>query len=171
MNAAPRLLLASRLLFALSGVLVAAGLVCIAGGLLAGEVIAEELLTRILAEIDPDGLASLPPDFLTTATVERAALALGAGLVLLGSAQLATSIGLRRGQRWAYAAAVVGGLFVTFTVGASAVFMVAAIPAQPQAAVFLAAGAVALGLLGVLYAAIAVMTAGGRRELEASIAA
>ncbi|HJT64450.1 MAG TPA: hypothetical protein VJ839_06750 [Candidatus Limnocylindria bacterium] len=171
MNAAPRLLLASRLLFVLSGVLVAAGLVCIAGGLLAGEVIAEELLTRILAEIDPDGLASLPPDFLTTATVERAALALGAGLVLLGSAQLATSIGLRRGQRWAYAAAVVGGLFVTFTVGASAVFMVAAIPAQPQAAVFLAAGAVALGLLGVLYAAIAVMTAGGRRELEASIAA
>ena len=171
MNAPPGLLLASRLLFVLSGVLVAAGLVCIAGGLLAAEVIADELLTRILAEIDPDGLASLPPDFLTTATVERAAVALGAGLVLLGAAQLATSIGLRRDQRWAYAAAVVGGLFVTFTAGASAVFMVAAIPAQPQAAVFLAAGAAALGLLAVLYAAIAVMTAGGRRAMEASIAA
>lgn len=168
MNAPPgRLLLASRLLFVLSGMLVAAGLVCIAGGLLAAEVIADELLTRILAEIDPDGLASLPPDFLTTATVERAAVALGAGLILIGAAQLATSIGLRRGLRWSYAAAVVGGLFVAFTVGASAVFMVAAIPAQPQAAIFLAAGAAALGLLAVLYAAIAVMTAGGRRELEA----
>jgi uncharacterized membrane protein (DUF2068 family) len=166
-----RLLLASRLLFVLSGVLVAGGLVCILGGLLAAEAIADELLARILAELDPDGLASLPPDFLTQATVERAVVALGMGLILFGAAQLATSIGLRHGQRWSYAAAVIGGLFVAFTVGASAVFMVAAIPAQPQAAIVLGIGAVALGLFAVLYAGTAVMTAIGRRELEEPIAA
>jgi hypothetical protein len=161
-----RLLLASRLLFALSGVLVAAGIVCVAGGLLAAEFIADQLLTRVLTELDPDGLASLPPDFLTTATVERAAVALGVGLIAFGAAQLATSIGLRHGQRWSYAAAVIGGLFLAFTAGASAVFMVAAIPAQPQAAVVLAAGAVGLGLVAGLYAGIAVITASGRRDLD-----
>jgi hypothetical protein len=144
----------------------AAGIVCIVGGLAAADFIAEQLLTRILAEIDPDGLASLPPDFLTAATVERASLALGIGLILFGVAQLATSVGLRRGVRWSYAAAVIGGLFVAFTAGASAVFMVAAIPAQPQAATVLAVGAVALGLVAGLYAWVAVLTASGRRDLE-----
>jgi hypothetical protein len=162
----PRLLLASRLLFVLSGALLAAGIVCIAGGLLAAEAIAEQLLARVMAEIDPDGLASLPPDFLTTATVERAAVALGIGLILFGAAQLATSIGLRRGLRWSYAATVIGGLFLAFTTGASALFMVAAMPAQPQAATVLAVGAVFLGIVAALYAGIAVVTAGGRRELD-----
>lgn len=161
-----RLLLASRILFALSGVLLAGGIVCIAGGLLAGELIADQLLARILRELDPDGLASLPPNFLTAATVERAAVALGVGLILFGLAQLATSIGLRRGTRWSYAAAVIGGLFLSFTAGASAVFMIAAIPAQPQAAAVLAAGGVGLGLVAAAYAAIAVMTASGRRDLD-----
>lgn len=172
MNAPPRrLVLASRLLFVLSGVLLGGGLVCILGGLLAAEVLAEQLLARVLSEIDVDGLASLPPDFLTAATVQRAAVALGMGLLVFGSAQLATAIGLRRGFRWSYAAAVIGGLFVAFTVGASAVFMVAAIPTQPQAAVVLAIGATLFAVLAAIYSAIAVMTATARRELEASIAA
>jgi hypothetical protein len=161
-----RLLLASRLLFVLSGAVLAAGIVCIAGGLLAAEFIAEQLLTRILAELDPDGLASLPPDFLTTASVERAAVALGIGLIVFGAAQLATSIGLRRDIRWSYAAAVIGGLFLAFTAGASAVFMVAAIPGQPQAAAALAVAAIGLGLAAVVYAAVAALTASGRRDLE-----
>jgi hypothetical protein len=161
-----RLLLASRLLFVLSGTVIAAGIVCIAGGLLASELIAEQLLTRILSELDPDGLASLPPDFLTAASVERAAVALGIGLVLFGAAQLATSIGLRRDIRWSYAASVIGGLFLAFTAGATAVFMVAAIPQQPQAAVVLAVGAVGLGLLAAVYAGVATLTASGRRDLD-----
>ena len=161
-----RLLLASRLLFALSGLVVAAGMVCIAGGLLAAEFIADQLLTRILSELDPDGLASLPPDFLTASTVERAAVALGIGLIVFGLAQLATSIGLRRGIRWSYAAAVIGGLFLAFTAGASAVFMFAAIPRQPQAAAVLAVGGLGLGLVAAVYAGIAVMTASGRRDLD-----
>jgi hypothetical protein len=154
------------LLFGLSGVVIAAGLVCIVGGLLAAAFIADQLLTRILAELDPDGLASLPPDFLTEATVERAAVALGIGLVLFGAAQLATSVGLRHGVRWSYAAAVIGGLFLAFTAGASAIFMVAAIPMQPQAAAALAIGAVGLGLVAGAYAGVAALTASGRRDLD-----
>jgi hypothetical protein len=161
-----RLLRAARLLFVLSGVVIAAGVVCVVGGLTAAAFIADQLLTRVLAEIDPDGLASLPPDFLTAATVERAALALGTGLILFGAAQFVTSIGLRRGFRWSYAATVIGALFLAFTAGASAVFMVAAIPAQPQAGTALVIGAIGLGLVAVLYAWIAVMTASGRRELD-----
>ena len=161
-----RLLLASRLLFLLSGIVLGAGMVCASGGLLAAEVIADQLLTRILAELDPDGLASLPPDFLTAATVERAALALGIGLILFGVGQLATSIGLRRGVRWSYAAAVIGGLFLAFTAGASALFMVVAIPSQPQAAAALAVGAVGLGVVAGVYAIVAALTASGRRDLD-----
>jgi hypothetical protein len=168
--AAPRrLLLASRLLFVLAGVLVGAGIVCIIGGLAAAPFIADQLLARVLAELDADGLAALPPDFLTPATVERAAVALGVGLILFGAAQLATSIGLRHGARWSYAATVVGGLFLAFTAGASAVFMVAAIPAQPQAAVALAAGAVGLGGVAGVYAGVAILTASGRRELDGRV--
>jgi hypothetical protein len=161
-----RLLLASRVLFLLSGLLLGAGAVCILGGLLAADVIAEQLLARVLAEIDPDGLASLPPEFLTPATVQRAAIALGIGLLVFGGAQLATSVGLRRGLRWSYAAAVIGGLFLAFTAGASAIFMVVAIPAQPQAAAALAVGGLVLGLGAVLYGAVAVITAGARRDLD-----
>jgi hypothetical protein len=119
-----------------------------------------------MAEIDPDTLAVLPPDFLTSATIQRAAAALGAGLLLIGCAQLTTSIALRRGQRWSYAAAVIGGLFVVFTAGASAVFMLVAVPAQPQAALPLAVGAVVLGAVAALYGAIVVLTVSGRRALE-----
>jgi hypothetical protein len=165
-----RLVLAAQLLFVLSGILLAAAVVCVVGGVAAAPVIADELLRRVLAEIDPEALAGLPPNFLTAATVERAAVALGAGLALLGAAQLATSIGLRRGQRWAYAAAVIGGLFVAFTTGASAVFMFAAIPTQPQAGIALAVGALVLGAVAALYAAIAVMTASGRRAWEREVA-
>jgi hypothetical protein len=161
-----RLLLASRLLFLLSGIVLGAGIVCAVGGLLAAELIADQLLTRILAELDPDGLASLPPDFLTAATVERAALALGIGLILFGLGQLATSIGLRRGVRWSYAAAVIGGLFLAFTAGASALFMVVAIPSQPQAAAALAIGAAGLGVVAGVYAIVAALTASGRRDLD-----
>jgi hypothetical protein len=168
-DAPPRwLLTASRLLFVLSGVFVGSGLVCIFGGLLAAAEIAARLLDRVMAEIDPDTLATLPPGFLTPATVERAAVALGSGLLLLGAAQLATSMGLRRGQRWSYAAAVIGGLFIAFTAGATALFMVVAIPAQPQAALPLAVGAALAGAVAVLYAVIAVFTAIGRRALEAA---
>ena len=169
MDAPPRrLLTASRLLFVLSGVFLGSGLVCIFGGLLGATEIADRLLDRLMAEIDPDTLATLPPGFLTPATVERAAVALGAGLLLLGVAQLATAMGLRRGQRWSYAAAVIGGLFVAFTTGATALFMLVAIPAQPQAALPLAAGAALAGAVAVLYAMIAAMTAIGRRALEAA---
>jgi hypothetical protein len=96
-------------------------------------------------------------------------VALGIGLILFGAAQLATSIGLRRGQRWSYAATVIGGLFLAFTTGASALFMVAAMAAQPQAAVVLAVGAIFLGLVAALYAGIAVVTASGRRELDRGV--
>jgi FtsH-binding integral membrane protein len=95
-------------------------------------------------------------------------VALGAGLLGLGIAQLATAIGLRRGLRWSYAAAVIGGLFVAFTAGGSAVFMLAATAQQPQAAVVLVVGAVLVGLAAAVYGAAAVLTALGRRELEAS---
>ena len=154
----------------LSGVFLGSGLVCIVGGVLGATEIAERLLARLMAEIDPDTLATLPPDFLTPATVERAAVALGAGLLLLGAAQLATAIGLRRGQRWSYAAAVIGGLFVAFTAGASGLFMVVAMPAQPQAALPLAVGAGLAVAVAVLYAMIAALTATGRRALEADAA-
>ena len=162
-----RLLTSSRLLFVLSGVFLGSGLVCIIGGVLGATEIADRLLARLMAEIDPDTLATLPPDFLTPATVERAAVALGAGLLFLGAAQLATAIGLRRGQRWSYAAAVIGGLFVAFTAGASALFMLVAIPTQPQAALPLAVGAALAAVVAALYAMIAVLTATGRRTLEA----
>jgi hypothetical protein len=141
--------------------------VCIVGGLLGATEIADRLLDRLMAEIDPDTLATLPPDFLTPATVERAAVALGSGLLLLGAAQLATAMGLRRGQRWSYAAAVIGGLFVAFTAGATALFMLVAIPTQPQAALPLAVGAALAGAVAVLYAMIAALTALGRRAMEA----
>jgi hypothetical protein len=165
---ARRLLTASRLLFVLSGVVLGTGLVCIVGGLLGATEIADRLLDRLMAEIDPDTLATLPPDFLTPATVERAAVALGSGLLLLGAAQLATAMGLRRGQRWSYAAAVIGGLFVAFTAGATALFMLVAIPTQPQAALPLAVGAALAGAVAVLYAMIAALTALGRRAMEAA---
>jgi hypothetical protein len=163
-----RLLAASRLLFVLSGVFLGSGLVCIVGGLLGATEIADRLLDRVMAEIDPDTLATLPPDFLTPATVERAAVALGSGLLLLGAAQLATAIGLRKGQRWSYAAAVIGGLFVAFTAGATALFMLVAMPAQPQAALPLAVGGALAGVVAVLYALIAALTASGRHALEAT---
>jgi MFS family permease len=166
----PRLILAARLLFVLSGVLIGTGLVCLIGGTIGAEALADLLLARILAEIDPDTLAALPAGFLTPATVQRAALALGIGLLGFGAAQLITAIGLRRGWRWSYAAAVIGGLFVAFAAGASAVFMLAATARQPQAAALLVVGAVVVGLVAVAYAAIAVLTAAGRRELEASTA-
>jgi len=161
-----RLLLASRLLLVLSGPLLAAGVACAVAGVVAAEDIAERLLARILAEIDAETLAGLPADFLTPATVQRAAFALAAGFALLGLGQLATAAGLRRGARWSYAAAVMGGLFVAFTAGATAVFMIAARSAQPQAATLLTVGAIGLGGVAALYAAIAVLAAGGRRELE-----
>jgi len=168
MDAPPhRLLTASRLLFVLSGILIGGGLVCIGGGVVGATEIADRLLARLLAEIDPDTLATLPPDFLTPATIERAAVALGLALVLLGVAQLVTAVGLRRGHRWSYAAAVIGALFVTFTCGATALFMLVAIPAQPQAALPLAVGAVVSGAVAALYAVIAALTASGRRALEA----
>jgi hypothetical protein len=163
-----RLQLASRLLFVLSGPLLAAGLVCVIGGAVAAEDLTSRLLARILAEIDAETLAGLPPDFLTPSTVQRAAFALGGGLLLLGLAQLATAVGLRHGRRWSYAAAVVGSLFVAFTVGGTAVFMLAATSAQPQAALLLTIGAVGLGAVALLYATIAGLTGAGRRELEAS---
>lgn len=169
MDALPRpLLRASRLLFILSGLLIGAGLVCVVGGNVGGAEIADRLLARLLEEVDPDTLASLPPDFLTADTVIRAATALGVGLLLLGVVQLVTSVGLRRGQRWSYATAVIGGLFVAITVGATAVFMVVAIPAQPQATIPLSVGALVLGGVAVLYGAIAFWTATGRRTLETS---
>ncbi len=171
MDAPPhRLLTASRLLFVLSGILIGGGLVCIVGGVIGATEIADRLLARLLAEIDPDTLATLPPDFLTPATIQRAAAALGVGLVLLGAGQLATAVGLRRGQRWSYAAAVIGGLFVAFTCGATAMFMLVAIPAQPQAALPLVVGAGLIGAVAALYAVIAALTATGRRALEASVA-
>lgn len=163
-----RLVLASRVLFYLSGLLVGAGVVCIVAGVLDADEIARRLLERILAEIDAESLARLPPDFLTSAMVRQAALALGIGFLAVGGGQLATAIGLRRGTRWAYAAAVVGGLFVAFTCGATAVFMLAATSTQPQAAALLTVGAVALGAAAVLYGTIAVVTAAARRELESS---
>ena len=163
-----RLLLASRLLFVLAGPFLAAGVVCAVAGVVAAEDIAERLLARLLAEIDAETLAGLPADILTPATVQRAAIALAAGFVLLGLGQLATAAGLRRGTRWSYAAAVMGGLFVAFTAGATAIFMLAATSAQPQAATLLTVGAIGLGGVAVLYGAIAVLTAGGRRELEPS---
>ena len=163
-----RLLLASRLLFLLSGVLLGAGLVCVIGGTVAAAELADRILARILAEIDPDTLATLPPGFLTAETVQGAAAALGVGLLVLGFAQLATAVGLRRGLRWSYAAAVIGGLFVAFTAGSSAAFMLAATAQQPQAAVVLVVGALLVGGTAVIYGAVAVLTAFGRRELEAS---
>jgi hypothetical protein len=47
--------------------------------------------------------------------------------------------------------------------------MVAAMPAQPQAAVVLAVGAIFLGVVAALYAGIAVVTASGRRELDRGV--
>lgn len=161
-----RLLLASRLLFVLSGPLLAAGSVCGIGGVVAAKDIAARLLARLLAEIDDETLAGLPPDFLTPATVQRAAFALAAGLLLLGLAQLATAVGLRHGQRWSYAAAVVGGLFIAFTAGGTAIFMLAATSAQPQAALLLTIGAIGFGGIALLYGAIAGLTGAGRRDLE-----
>jgi hypothetical protein len=163
-----RLQLASRLLFVLSGPLIGAGVVCVIGGFLAAKDVATRLLERLLAEIDAETLAGLPPDFLTPSTVQRAAFALGAGLVLLGLAQLATAVALRHGRRWSYAAAVVGSLFVAFTAGGTAVFSLAATSAQPQAALLLTMGAIGLGAVAALYATIAALTGAGRRELEAS---
>jgi hypothetical protein len=158
--------MASRLLFVLSAPILASGVVCVIGGAVAAEDLATRLLERLLAEIDAETLAGLPPDFLTPSTVQRAAFALGAGLVMLGLAQLATAVGLRQGRRWSYAAAVVGSLFVTFTAGGTGVFMLAATSAQPQAALLLTAGAIGLGVIAVLYAAIAALTGAGRRELD-----
>jgi hypothetical protein len=163
-----RLLLASRLLFVLCGLLLAAGVVCAVAGVVAAEDIAERLLARLLAEIDAETLAGLPTDFLTPATVQRAAIALAAGFALLGLGQLATAAGLRRGARWSYAAAVMGGLFVAFTAGATAVFMIAARSAQPQAETLLTVGAIGFVGVAAVYGAIAVLAAGGRRELEVS---
>lgn len=163
-----RLRLASRLLFMLSAPLLAAGVVCAIGGALAAEDIAARLLARLLAEIDAETLAGLPADFLTPATIRRAAFALAAGLVFVGLVQLATAVGLRRGKRWSYAAAVVGGLFVAFTSGGTAVFMLAATSAQPQAALLLTVGAVGLGGVALMYGTIAALTAAARRELEAT---
>jgi hypothetical protein len=163
-----RLLLASRFLVLLSGPLIAAAVVCAVAGAFAAEDIAERLLARLLAEIDTETLAGLPADFLTPATVQRAAFALAGGFALLGLGQLATAAGLRRGARWSYAAAVMGGLFVAFTAGATAIFMIAARSAQPQAATLLTVGAIGLGGVAALYGAIAVLVAGGRRELEVS---
>lgn len=163
-----RLLVASRLLLILSGPLLAAGVVCAVAGVVAAEDIAERLLARLLAEIDAETLAGLPADFLTPATVQRAALALAAGFALLGLGQLTTAAGLRRAARWSYAAAVMGGLFVAFTTGATAAFMIAARSAQPQAATLLTVGAIGLGGVAALYTAIAVLAARGRRELEVS---
>ena len=152
----------------LSGPLLAASVVCAVAGVVAAEEIAERLLARLWAEIDAETLAGLPTDFLTSATVQRAGLALAAGFLILGVGQLATAVGLRRRARWSYAAAVMGGLFVAFTSGATAIFMLAATSAQPQAAMLLMVGAIGLGGVALLYGAIAVLTAGGRRELEAS---
>ena len=163
-----RLVLASRVLFFLSGLLIAAGVVCMVAGVLDADEIAARLLERILAEIDAESLARLPPDFLTSAMVRQAALALGLGFLLVGFGQLATAIGLRRDARWSYAAAVVGGLFVAFTCGATAVFMLAASSTQPQVSTLLVLGGIGLGGVAVLYGAIAVVTAAARRELEAS---
>lgn len=163
-----RLLLASRLLFVLSGALIGAGVVCVIGGFVAAEDLATRLLERLLADIDAETLAGLPPDFLTPSTVQRAAFALGAGLVLLGVAQLSTAVALRHGRRWSYAAAVVGSLFVAFTAGGTAVFSLAATSAQPQAALLLTMGAIGFGAVAVLYATIAALTGAGHRELEAS---
>jgi hypothetical protein len=161
-----RLLLASRFLFLLSGPLIAAAVACAVAGVVAAEDIAERLLARLLAEIDAETLAGLPADFLTPATVQRAAFALAAGFALLGLGQLATAAGLRRGARWSYAAAVMGGLFVACTTGATAIFMIAARSAQPQAATLLTVGAIGLGGVAALYGAIAVLAAAGRRDLE-----
>lgn len=158
--------MASRLLFVLSGPILASGVVCMIGGAIAAEDLSTRLLERLLAEIDAETLAGLPPDFLTPSTIQRAAFALGAGLVMLGLAQLATAVGLRHGRRWSYAAAVVGSLFVAFTAGATAVFMLAATSAQPQAALVLTIGAIGLGSVALVYAAIAGLTGAGRRELE-----
>lgn len=163
-----RLLLASRLLFVLAAPLLAAGIVGAVAGVLAAEDIADRLLARLLVELDAATLAGLPAEFLTPATVQRAAFALAVGFALLGVGQMATAAGLRRRTRWSYAAAVMGGLLVAFTAGASAIFMLAATSAQPQATTLLAVGAVGLGAVAALYGAIAVLTAGGRRELEAS---
>jgi hypothetical protein len=162
----PRLLLAARLLFYLAAPILAAAIIAVVVAAEASEGIAELLLVFVLDQIDPDSLAGLPPDFLTADTVRRAAVALAAASALIGAAQVATAIGLRRGARWAFSAAVIGGLFVAFAAGASALFMVVAIGAQPQAAAILAAGAVVFGVAATLYAAIAVLTAFGRREVE-----
>ena len=64
-----------------------------------------------------------------------------------------------------------GGLFVAFTAGASGIFMVAARTAQPQAATWLTIGAIGLGVAALLYGAVAVLTASGRRQWEEGLAA
>jgi hypothetical protein len=61
-----------------------------------------------------------------------------------------------------------GGLFVAFTAGATAVFMIAARSAQPQAETLLTVGAIGFVGVAAVYGAIAVLAAGGRRELEVS---
>lgn len=166
----PRLHLASRLLFYLSAPSLAAAIVAAVAATVMAQDLADRLLAVILEQIDQASLATLPPDFLTPATVQRALAALAVGLALFGLAELAVAVGMRRGARWAYPAAVVGSLFVAFTTGASAVFMLAATDAQPQAAIMLVIGAALLGGLTLLYAAIAVLTAAGRRDLEVTMA-
>ena len=160
---------ASRALFFLSAPLIAAAMVSGIAGLVAADEIASGLMGRILREIDQASLATLPPDFLTTATVQRAAYALAVAFALLGAGQLAVAIGLRRGTRWSFSAAVIGGLFVAFTCGASAIFMVVATTAQPQAASVLTLGAAVLGTLAAAYGFIALQVARGRREMRAPL--
>jgi len=161
-----RLRVAARLLFFLSAPLLGAAVVCLVAGLTAADEIAARLLARILSEVDPEALAGLPPGFLTADTVQRAAFALAGGLGLLGLGQLATAVGLGRRARWSYAAAVVGGLFVACTAGASAIFMVVATSAQAALATGLLVGGAVLGVVALLYGTVAVLTAAGRREWE-----
>jgi hypothetical protein len=59
---------------------------------------------------------------------------------------------------------------VAITAGATAVFMIVATAAQPQATIPLAVGAMVLAGVSILYAAIAIWTASGRRTLEQSMA-
>ncbi len=56
-----RLVLASRVLFFLSGLLIAAGVVCIVAGVLDADEIAARLLERIMAEIDAEIPGPPPP--------------------------------------------------------------------------------------------------------------
>lgn len=73
-----------------------------------------------------------------------AASALAVMLAVIGGGHMVVRAGLRRGRRWARVGAVVGGIGLVFLMGLSAVAALVTTATQPQAAVPLLAGALAL---------------------------